>query len=75
MFFGFGRWLVADGFELVTMVEPVDPFRCGVFDSFEVATRPTPMDHLRHVVGDNRLGKSVVVQLQRYRTTARSRLG
>jgi hypothetical protein len=43
------------------MVEPVDPFERGIFDSFEAAPRSTPVDHLGLVEAVDGLGQSVVV--------------
>ena len=43
------------------MIEPVDPFQRGIFDSFEAAPWPTPVDHLGFVQAVDRLGQSVVI--------------
>lgn len=45
------------------MVEPVDPFECGVFDGLEGSPRSSTMDHLGLVKAVNRLGQSVVLAI------------
>ena len=59
----FGGWDVANGFEQPLVVEPVDPFERGVFDRFEVAPPPAPVDHLGLVKAIDRLGQSVVIAI------------
>ena len=49
------------GFEQPTMVEPVDPLQCGVFDRFEAAPPATPVDHLGLVEAVDRFGQSVAI--------------
>ena len=58
---GFGGRDVADGFEQPPVIEPVDPFEGGVFDSLEAAPWATPMDDLGLVKAIDRLGQGVVV--------------
>lgn len=58
---GFGRPDVADGLLQSAVVEPVDPFECGAFDSLKVAPRPAPVDYLSLVEAVNRLGQSLIV--------------
>ena len=60
---GLGRRDVADGLEQLAMVEPVEPFERGVFDGFEAAPGPAPVDHLGLVRTVDRLGQSVVVAI------------
>jgi len=43
------------------MIEPVDPFERGIFDSFEAAPKPAQVDHLGSVEAVDRLGQSVVI--------------
>jgi hypothetical protein len=46
LIFGFGRRDAADRLEQPTVIEPVNLFERGIFDSFEAALWPTPVDHL-----------------------------
>ena len=43
------------------MIEPVDPFERGVFDSFKRSPWTTPMDDLGLVEAVDRLGQGVVI--------------
>jgi hypothetical protein len=45
--FSFSRRHFADSLKKAAMVEPVDSFEGGEFDSFKRAPRPAPADHLR----------------------------
>ena len=54
--FSFCRRDVADGSEQAVIVEPVDPFQRGVFDSLERSPRATPVDDLGLVKAVDRLG-------------------
>ena len=42
LIFGLGGRDVADGLHQQTLIEPVDPFECGVFDRFEALPRASP---------------------------------
>src|SRR3546814_10457725 len=46
-FFGFSGRDVSDRLEQPPVVEPVDPFERGIFDSFKGSPRTSPVDHLR----------------------------
>ena len=59
--FGSNRRDVADRLEWPTMIEPVNLFERGTFDSFEAAPGSAPVDHLGFVETVDRLGQSVVV--------------
>src|SRR3546814_12365258 len=50
-FFGFSGRDVADRLEQPPVVEPVDPFERGIFDSFKGSPRTSPVDHLRLEIG------------------------
>lgn len=43
---GFGWRDVPDGLQQPSVVEPVEPFKCGEFDRFEVSPRPSAMNDL-----------------------------
>ena len=58
---GLGRRDVADRLEEPSVVEPVDPFKRGQLDCFEVSPRPSSVDHLGFVEAVDRLGERVVV--------------
>jgi len=61
LIFRFVRRDVADSFVQEKMVEPVDPFERGIFDSFELAPQSLPVDHLNLAKAIARLSQSVVV--------------
>src|SRR3546814_13668228 len=64
-FFGFSGRDVSDRLEQPPVVEPVDPFERGIFDSFKGSPRTSPVDHLRLVKAidrseERRVGKECV---------------
>jgi hypothetical protein len=50
--FGFSGWDMTDGLEQAPVVEPVDPFKRGIFDRFERSPWPSPVDDLGLVKAD-----------------------
>jgi len=60
---GFGWRDVPDGLQQPSVVEPVDPFKCGEFDGFEVSPRPSAMNDLGLVKAVDRFCESVVVRI------------
>lgn len=58
---GFGRRDVSDGLEKPSMVEPVDPFEGGEFNSFKVAPGTASMNDLGLVEAVYRFGEGIVV--------------
>src|SRR3546814_20330031 len=64
-FFGFSGRDVSDRLEQPPVVEPVDPFERGIFDSFKGSPRTSPVDHLRLVKDRKSVvsGKSVSVRV------------
>jgi hypothetical protein len=55
------RWDVSDRLEQSTMIKPVDPFQCGVFDCIDVAPGAAVVDHFGLVESDDRLREGIVV--------------
>lgn len=52
---------VSDGLQQPPIVEPVDPFQRGVFDSFEGSPRASPVDQLSLVKTIDSFGQSIVI--------------
>ena len=61
LFLSFGGRDIADRFEQPPMVEPVDPFKRGVFDSLEAAPGSTPVYDFGFVKAVDGLGQGVVI--------------
>tara|TARA_Y100000815_G_scaffold262955_1_gene276952 strand:+ start:319 stop:603 length:285 start_codon:yes stop_codon:yes gene_type:complete len=57
----FSRRDVPDRLEQAAVVEPIDPFECGILDGLETAPRAATMDDLRLEEAIDGLGESVVV--------------
>ena len=57
------RWDIADGFEQAPVVEPVDPFKRGIFHRLEGSPWSSPMDHLGLVKAIDRLGQTIVIAI------------
>lgn len=58
-----GRWHITDGFKQTPMGEPVDPFKSGELDLFEVAPWPTPPNRFGLGQADDGLGRCMVVSV------------
>ncbi|MCW2283495.1 hypothetical protein M2323_001267 [Rhodoblastus acidophilus] len=54
---------IADGFQQLAVVEPVDPFERRELDGLETPPRPAPMNDLGLVKRVDRFGERVVVGL------------
>jgi hypothetical protein len=60
-FFGFSEWDIADGLQQSPVVEPVDPFKRGIFDRFKGSPWSSPVDYLGLVKAVDRLSQCVVI--------------
>ena len=60
-FLGFGGRDITDGLQQPPVVEPVNPFKRGIFDSFKRSPWTSPVDYLGLVKAIDCLGQGVVV--------------
>ena len=63
MLFGFGRWDISEGLKQPSVVEPVNPFERGIFDSFERSPWTSPVDHLGLVKAIRASGNPGAIQV------------
>jgi hypothetical protein len=61
--FRLGGRNVADGLEQAPVVEPIDPFKRGEFDSLEGAPRTAAVDHLSLEQTDDSFRQGIVVRV------------
>jgi hypothetical protein len=61
LLFGLGGWDIADGLQQAPVVEPVHPFKRGIFHGFKGSPWRSPVDNLGLVKAVYGFGQSTVI--------------